>query len=54
MSGLTHTVLPFQGSIVDVLTFLQELLGLSLSVTKVYLAGVSTCHVCFDRVLTLI
>lgn len=45
-------VLPFQCSIVDVLTFLQELLdrGLSFSTIKVYLAAISACHVGFDGV----
>lgn len=43
-------VLPFQCSVVDVLTFLQELLdkGLSFSTIKVYLAAISACHVGFD------
>ncbi|XP_025763152.1 uncharacterized protein LOC112846942 [Oreochromis niloticus] len=46
-----HT-LPFQCSIVDVLTFLQELLdkGLSFSTIKVYLAAISACHIGFDGV----
>ena len=47
-----RNVLPFQCSIVDVLTFLQELLdkGLSFSTIKVYLAAISACHVGFDGV----
>ncbi|XP_073320639.1 uncharacterized protein [Pagrus major] len=47
-----RNVLPFQCSIVDVLTFLQELLdkGLSFSTIKVYLAAISPCHVGFDGV----
>lgn len=45
-------VLPFQSSIVDILTFLQELgdKGLSFSTVKVYLAAISACHVGFGDV----
>lgn len=41
---------PFQCSIVDVLTFLQELLdnSLSYSTIKVYWTDMSTCHVGLD------
>lgn len=44
--------LPFQCSIVDVSTFLLELLdkNLSFSTFKVYLAGISACHVRLNRV----
>ena len=47
-----QNVLPFQCSIVDVLTFLQGLLdkGLSFSTIKVYLAAISACHIGFDGV----
>ncbi|XP_066533946.1 uncharacterized protein [Hoplias malabaricus] len=39
-------LVPFQCSIVDILTFLQELFerGLSFSTIKVYLAAISACH----------
>lgn len=42
----------FQCSIVDILTFLQELFdrGLSFSTLKVYLSAISACHVGFERV----
>lgn len=47
-----RNVLPFQCSMGDVLTFLQELLdkGLSFSTIKVYLAAISACHIGFDGV----
>lgn len=42
-------IFPFQSSVVDILTFLQELLekGLSFSTIKVYLS-ISACHVGFE------
>ncbi len=45
-----RSVLPFQSSVVGILTFLQELLkrGLSYSTIKVYLPAIPTCHVGFQ------
>ncbi|XP_053351317.1 uncharacterized protein LOC128520900 [Clarias gariepinus] len=47
-----HNVLPFQCSMVEILSFLQKLLekGLFFSTIKVYLAAISACHVGFDGV----
>lgn len=48
----SRRIVPFQCSVVDVLTFLQELFeqGLSFSTIKVYLAAISACHVGFEGV----
>ncbi len=45
-----RSALPFQSSVVDILTFLQELLerGLSYSTIKVDLPAIPTCHVGFQ------
>ncbi|XP_047229391.1 uncharacterized protein LOC124872980, partial [Girardinichthys multiradiatus] len=45
-------IVPFQCSMVEVLTFLQDLLdkGLSFSTIKVYLAAISACHIGFKGV----
>ena len=44
-------VVPYQASVVDVLTFLQEFLdrGLGLSSVKTHLAAISACHVGIDN-----
>lgn len=44
-------VVPFESSVVNILTFLQELLekGLSFSTIKVYLSAISACHVGFGK-----
>ena len=49
---LDKDLVPFQCSVVDILSFLQELFdqGLSFSTIKVYLSAISACHVGFDGV----